>query len=179
MRQRILDNSDYGTARQASMIQVGGAQRSEFWRMATAKLGRGHGVGVSVGRWFRNINWVAVPGYKLFFQGDINPGETLTQEHTSKELARMSGHLSRNCGGATEQRPSSMTPSHFAATVRDAVDKQIYKGVDFHDYPNASDGGSLEDFIAKQGIGTDFALNFARAAFCARIPVTERMLDEV
>src|SRR5262245_6608960 len=40
-----------------------------------------HGVGVSVGRWFRNINWVAVPGYKLFFQGDINPGETLTQEH--------------------------------------------------------------------------------------------------
>ena len=107
-----------------------------------------HGVGVSVGRWFRNINWVAVPGYKLFFQGDINPGETLTQEH-------------------------------FAATVRDAVDKQIYKGVDFHDYPNASDGGSLEDFIAKQGIGTDFALNFARAAFCARLPVTERMLDEV
>jgi hypothetical protein len=38
-----------------------------------------HG-GVSVGRWFRNINWVAIPGYKLFFQGDIEPGELLTQE---------------------------------------------------------------------------------------------------
>ena len=54
-----------------------------------------HGVGVSVGRWFRNINWVAVPGYKLFFEGDIKPGEPLTQEQ-------------------------------FAATVREAIDKQIY-----------------------------------------------------
>ena len=107
-----------------------------------------HGVGVSVGRWFRNINWVAVPGYKLFFEGDIKPGEPLTQEQ-------------------------------FAATVREAIDKQIYKGVDFHDYPGASDGGSLEDFVTKHGIATDLALNFARAAFCARLPITERMLDEV
>ena len=32
-----------------------------------------HGVGVSVGRWFRNINWVAVPGYKLFSRATSNP----------------------------------------------------------------------------------------------------------
>jgi len=63
--------------------------------------------------------------------------------------------------------------------VRDAIDKEIYKGVDFHDYPDASAGGSLEDFIAKHGIGTDLALNFARSAFCARLPITEPMLDEV
>lgn len=107
-----------------------------------------HGVGVSVGRWFRNVNWVAVPGYKLFFYGHIEPGEPLTEKQ-------------------------------FAATVREAVEKQIYSGVDFRDYPGASDGGSLEDFIAKQGVGTDFALTFARAAFCARLPITEPMLDEV
>ena len=28
-----------------------------------------HGAGVSVGRWFRNVNWVAVPGYELFYPG--------------------------------------------------------------------------------------------------------------
>jgi len=106
-----------------------------------------HGVGVSVGRWFRNVNWIAVPGYKLFFRGDIGPGELLTQEQ-------------------------------FRATVRDAIDKEIYKGVDFHNYPDASDGGSLEDFITKHGIGTDLALTLARSAFCARLPITERMLDE-
>ena len=40
-----------------------------------------HGAGVSVGRWFRNVNWVAIPGYKLFFQGSVKPGELLTEEH--------------------------------------------------------------------------------------------------
>lgn len=40
-----------------------------------------HGVGVSVGRWFRNVNWVAVPGYQLFFEGNLAPDQTLTQAH--------------------------------------------------------------------------------------------------
>jgi hypothetical protein len=30
-----------------------------------------HGAGVSVGRWFRNVNWVATPGYKLFYEGNL------------------------------------------------------------------------------------------------------------
>src|SRR5208337_1135006 len=40
-----------------------------------------HGAGVSVGRWFRNVNWVAVPGYELFYEGNLKPGERLTQSH--------------------------------------------------------------------------------------------------
>ena len=36
-----------------------------------------HGAGVSVGRWFRNVNWVAIPGYKLFYQGNLEMGERL------------------------------------------------------------------------------------------------------
>jgi hypothetical protein len=107
-----------------------------------------HGAGVSVGRWFRNVNWVAVPGYKLFYQGNLEMGERLTQ-------------------------------AHFDATVRDAIDKGVYKGVEFHDYPAARSGANLENFIANHGIGTDFALQFARSAFCARLPVTEPMLEEV
>ena len=30
-----------------------------------------HGAGVSVNRWFRNVNWVAIPGYELFYQGNL------------------------------------------------------------------------------------------------------------
>ena len=105
-------------------------------------------LGVSVGRWFRNVNWVAVPGYKLFYPGNLELSERLNQ-------------------------------AHFDATVRYAIDKGVYKGVEFHDYPAARSGASLENFIANHGIGTDFALQFARSAFCARLPVTERMLDEV
>ena len=107
-----------------------------------------HGAGVSVGRWFRNVNWVAIPGYELFYRGNLKPGARLTQ-------------------------------AHFEATVRDAIDKGVYKGVELHDYPTASAGASLENFVENEGIGTDLALQFARSAFCARLPVTERMLDEV
>ncbi len=107
-----------------------------------------HGAGVSVGRWFRNVNWVAVPGYKLFYEGNLKNGERLTQ-------------------------------AHFEATVHDAIDKGVYKGVEFHDYPTASAQSGLEDFVVKEGVGTDFAMLFARSAFCARLPVTEPMVDEV
>jgi hypothetical protein len=106
-----------------------------------------HGAGVSVGRWFRNVNWVAIPGYELFYRGNLKTGERLTQ-------------------------------AHFEATVRDSIDKGIYKGVEFHDYPSAGEAG-LENFVANEGIGTDFALQFARSAFCARLPVNEPMLNEV
>jgi hypothetical protein len=107
-----------------------------------------HGAGVSVGRWFRNVNWVAVPGYNLFYQGNLKMGERLTQ-------------------------------AHFDATVRAVIDNGVYNGVDFHNYPTASTAPSLENFVANEGIGTDLALQFARSVFCARIPVTEKMLNEV
>jgi hypothetical protein len=107
-----------------------------------------HGAGVSVGRWFRNVNWVAVPGYQLFYQGNLKIGERLTQ-------------------------------ARFEATMRDAIDKGVYNGVEFHDYPTAGAQSSLAGFVAKEGVGTDFALLFARSVFCARLPVTEPMVDEV
>jgi hypothetical protein len=115
---------------------------------ATARNDPEHGAGVSVGRWFRNVNWVAVPGYQLFYEGNLKMGERLTQ-------------------------------AHFDATVRDVIDKGVYNGVDFHDYPTASAGPGLENFVANEGIGTDLSLQFARSVFCARIPVTEKMLNEV
>jgi len=107
-----------------------------------------HGAGVSVGRWFRNVNWVAIPGYELFYQGNLKFGERLTQ-------------------------------AHFEGTVRDAIEKGVYKGVEFHDYPSGNAGGSLENFVVNEGVGTDFALQFARSVFCARLPITEPMLDEI
>ena len=39
-------------------------------RRAATKVGDlEHGAGVSVNRWFRNVNWVAVPGRELFYAG--------------------------------------------------------------------------------------------------------------
>jgi hypothetical protein len=40
-----------------------------------------HGAGVSVNRWFRNVNWIATPGQALFYEGGLAPGERLTRAH--------------------------------------------------------------------------------------------------
>lgn len=38
-----------------------------------------HGAGVSVNRWFRSVNWMAVSGRGMFYDGGLEPGEVLTQ----------------------------------------------------------------------------------------------------
>jgi hypothetical protein len=107
-----------------------------------------HGAGISVSRWFKSVNWVAIPGYNLFFDGNLKPGERLTR-------------------------------AKFAAVEQEVIARGIYKGVAFHRYPGASADTDLREFLKRDGIGTDLALQFARSVFCARLPVTEGMLDQV
>lgn len=38
-----------------------------------------HGAGVSVNRWFRNVNWMAVSGRGTFFDGGLEPSEVVTR----------------------------------------------------------------------------------------------------
>ena len=117
-------------------------------RSATDPEDLEHGVGVSVNRWFRNVNWVAVPGTELFYAGNLPSGERLTR-------------------------------AHFDATVQNAIDAGVYRGVELHEYPTPEPERTLEDFIMRLSLGTDFALQFARSVFCTRLPVTEEMLVEI
>jgi hypothetical protein len=48
-------------------------------RVATTLDDPEHGSGISVNAQFKSINWVAVPSYELFFQGNLAPGERLTR----------------------------------------------------------------------------------------------------
>jgi hypothetical protein len=50
-------------------------------RVATDPYDPEHGAGVSVNRWLRNVNWIATPGRALFYEGNLPPGERLTQAH--------------------------------------------------------------------------------------------------
>lgn len=38
-----------------------------------------HGVGISVNRWLRNVNWLAFDGRALFYDGRVGPDETVTR----------------------------------------------------------------------------------------------------
>ena len=46
--------------------------------VATSLKDPEHGAGVSVNQLFKNVNWVATPGYELVFPGNLAPGERLT-----------------------------------------------------------------------------------------------------
>ena len=116
--------------------------------LATSTDDPEHGVGVSVNQWLRNANWLPIPGHDLFYTGNLERGERLTQEH-------------------------------FDATVRQAIDQGAFDGVELHEDWASGDDSSLQDFVATNAIGTDFALQFARTTFCARMPVTSPMIDEI
>jgi hypothetical protein len=107
-----------------------------------------HGAGVSVNQVFRNVNWVAVPGKALFYQGLLPPEERFTRER-------------------------------FSAAAQAAIEQGVYAGVVFRDDPDTGAAPTLDDFVAADGLGTDFALRLTRTLFCARLPVTSEMLDEI
>jgi hypothetical protein len=117
-------------------------------RVATSLDDPQHGVGISVDQYFKNVNWVATPGYDLFFEGNLAPGERLTR-------------------------------AQFDAVQQQVIAKNVYRGVTFHPFPGAASDTDVRGFLRWSGTGTDFALRFARSLFCARLPVTEGMLNQV
>jgi hypothetical protein len=72
-----------------------------------------------------------------------------------------------------------LTRARADTTVREAIDAGVFNGVELHEDPTRDPDPTLEDFVMRSSLGTDFALQFARSAFCARLPVTEEMLGEV
>ena len=97
-----------------------------------------------------NVNWVAIPGRDQFFRGGLRPEQTL--DDTSYEAA---------VGTATRS-------GWFAGVkIKDKVMRQR---------PAAM---PTTEFIVRNSIGTDFALNFARTAYCARLPLSREATGKV
>lgn len=62
----------------------------------------------------------------------------------------------------------------------DIVYEQLFPHyVELHPQWTRRDNWTLEDFVVEHSIFADFALQFSRNVFCARIPVTETIVDEV
>jgi hypothetical protein len=105
-----------------------------------------HGAGISVNRWFRNVNWVAFPGRRLFFDGNLDRWDVL--DHV-----------------------------RFDEAVAAALSDGLFRGVQVHSAVAGGPAPSIEEFVAQHSAGSDFALRFGRSVFCARIPLTEPMLE--
>ncbi|MGI9432678.1 MAG: hypothetical protein ACR2PQ_10710 [Myxococcota bacterium] len=118
-------------------------------RAAVDRLDPEHGVGISVNRYILNANWIAIPGAPLFWNGGLEEDETLDQ-------------------------------AAFERAVQESIDVGVFAGVEIDPaYPTEAAERSLEDFVARQSIATDFALAFSRTSFCSRLPVTEEMMEDI
>jgi len=108
------------------------------------------GVGVSVNKIFKNVNWVAVPKKSFFLNANLDENEPLTEER-------------------------------FQAAIQHAVQQDLFEGIEIHGQflKNKPHDVSLEEFIASESIGTDYAINFGRTIFCQKLPVTPAVLDKV
>lgn len=106
------------------------------------------GSGVSVNKMLRNVNWIATPGKSLFYYGDVSPDEVLDKERA-------------------------------IAAIYAAEDAGVFRGVDVHgEYkPPEDDEDAFLYLAAAETLGTDFALNFGRTVFCARLPFGRAQLE--
>ena len=108
------------------------------------------GTGISVNKIFDNVTWVAIPGRDEFFRGGLANDQTLDSDF-------------------------------YEAAIKKATTAGWFKGIAIKDalMRERSSAANPEEFIVQHSIGTDFALNFARTAYCARLPMSRNAIAKV
>jgi len=112
------------------------------------------GVGISVNKYLGNVNWIVIPGKSMFYRGNLENDQLLDKAHVRE-------------------------------TIFYAVDELgIFDGVKAREYyeesiPEDEEDDDLIYRMARDTLGTDFALNFGRTVFCSRVPVTRGMMEQI
>jgi len=108
------------------------------------------GLGVSVNKTFKNVNWMAVPDRRLFFNGNLAPGERLDKARVLQTLEEA-----------------------YEAGIWDGIEvHDTYR-------PAEGDRDAAVYLLASESIGTDVALLFGRHVFCATLPMPRERLARV
>ncbi len=110
----------------------------------------GRGVGLSVNDHYRNANWTATEGRDFFFRGDLHPGEGVTR-------------------------------ASYARTQDKAKAMGILDGVAFHHEALGDKPADMavRDYMYEVSIASDYAVDFARDRFCARVPLDRGKMDTI
>jgi hypothetical protein len=103
-----------------------------------------------VNKIFDNVTWVAIPGRDEFFRGGLATEQTLDKYFYEAAIQK------------------ATTAGWFTGIgIKDALMRQR---------PSAM---SPEEFIVRHSVGTDFAVNFARTAYSARLPMSRDAIGKV
>jgi len=108
------------------------------------------GVGLSVNDHYKNANWVATEGKSFLFYGALKPGE-------------------------------AVDPASYQRTQAEAIRQGILDGVDFHEefFAKMPAGTSRRAYMYELSIATDYATNFGRDRYCARVPMAREQMVRV
>jgi hypothetical protein len=100
------------------------------------------GVGLSVNDHYRNANWIAVEGKDFLFYGSLKPGDHLTKDSYYQTQA-----IAKKMG--------------------------VLNGIEFHRhfFDTKPAGMSQRDYMYELSVATDYAINFGRDRYCARVPL--------
>jgi len=111
------------------------------------------GVGISVNKLFGNVNWIAVPGKRLFYRGNLEEDQLLDEAH-ARATIKVVQDLKIFKGVKTREYYEESVPED------ESEDEFIYR-------------------VASDTLATDFAINFGRTIFCSRLPVTRGMMGKI
>jgi len=103
-----------------------------------------------VNKIFDSVTWVAIPGRDEFFRGGLAPDQMLDTDL-------------------------------YGAAIQKATRAGWFKGIRIKDAVMRQKPVVMttNEFTVWQSIGTDFALNFARTAYCARLPISRDAIGNV
>lgn len=108
------------------------------------------GVGLSVNDHFKNANWVATEGKDFLFYGSLKPGDELNKDG-------------------------------YRRTQAAAMKMGILNGIQFHErfFDKIPAGMSQRDYMYEISIATDYAVDFGRDRYCARVPMNRDQMKRV
>lgn len=122
------------------------------------------GVGISVDKIFKNINWMGSSGRNLFFNGGLRDDEVLTPQRYEKLVA----DLAKN-------------PALSKVAIEDELLSRFntqYK-LTLSELKLPSHRSQYQEIIVREMIGTDVGLSLARSLLCTRLPLPQAALQDM
>lgn len=106
------------------------------------------GTSISVDQIFQNANWIALDGKDLLITGGLSEDKRLDRSAQEKLISHV-------------------------------MSLDLFRGVKIHpEYMKDKPKGMTDDeYIVRQTLATEFALNFGRNVYCSRLPIKKEMLS--
>lgn len=154
--QKVHLDGSRGSALGHGALFIRGAcidKNASFPQVTTECLPGEDEIGVSANGQFMNINWVAVPGEAMFFNGDIKPGTVLDQDYVKNYVKKV-----------------------YETGLFDNI---VAKNTKTKKVLSADTREKVLELIGLESLTLDYALTWGRQTVCQRVPMSKDQISKV